>query len=130
MRLASMPPMPAAAPTAPPAPSKAFDDAVLHLDWAHETAGSASSDPEYTETETLLSAAGDATKAAKLLDSLELSAAAEHARAAATAFDSAADAKLHEEPDVANGVVQARGEDAEQAIHDAFTAMGLDGRGE
>ena len=107
-----------------------FDDAVMHLDWAHEIAGSATSDPEYTETETLLGAAADATKAAALLDGLKRSDAAEHARDAAIAFDAAADAKRTEDPDVANEVVRARGEDAEQAIHDAFTAMGLDGRGE
>ena len=49
---------------------------------------------------------------------------------AANAFDSAGTAKLQEEPDVAAGVIAARGEDAERAIHDAFTALGMEGRGE
>jgi hypothetical protein len=132
MRLATIAAMPmptAAAATASDEPTP-FEQATWNLDWAHETAGSATSEPEGMDTETLLGAADQAMTAAKLLDQLKLSDAASHARDAATAFDSAADAKLHEEPEVANGVVQARGEDAEAAIHDAFTAMGLDGRGE
>lgn len=126
MRLTSL------APTVPaqPAPSPVLDDAVLRLDWAHETAGTAVSDAEYVEFETLVSASQDAATAAELLDSIQQPLAAEHARTAANAFDSAAMARRNEDPDVAAGVIAARGEDAEAAIHEAFTALGMDGRGE
>ena len=118
------------APVAPPAPSTALDDAVMHLDWAHETAGSATSDPEYLSADELFGASRDAATAAELLTSIQQPLAAQHARDAANAFDSAGTAKLQEEPDVAAGVIASRGADAEDAIHDAFAAIGMDGRGE
>ena len=102
----------------------------MHLDWAHETAGSAVSEPEYADVSTLLAASDDARKAAELLTSIRNTTAAEHARDAANELETAALAVRDEEPEVATEVVRARGEDAETAIHDAFTAMGLDGRGE
>lgn len=130
MRLASFAPIPAAIAAAPPAPSKELDDAVMHLDWAHEIAGSAVSEPSGVSITELLGASGDAAKAAELLTSIQQPIGAEHAREAASALETAALALRDEDPDVAAGVVQARGEDAEQAIHDAFTAIGMDGRGE
>lgn len=128
MRLASIAtPVPAAVRGTP---SDAFEDALMRLDWAHESAGSATSDPEFVSMEDLLSASADTTHAAQLLEQIDLPDAARHASAAASNFTKAALAKRDEAPDVANGVVRARGEDAELAIHAAFSAMGQDNRGE
>lgn len=113
------------------APAPTLDDAVTRLDWAHETAGSMTSvDAEYLDASTILSARDDAMTAAEILTSLEQSEGARQARLAAEAFDSAAHAILTEDPEAAVPVVEARGDDAETAIHAAFTAIGHDGRGE
>lgn len=128
MRLASL--ASSSAPNPQPSPSPAFDDAVRYLDWAHEAAGGLVSDPEYDDVEDLLAASGHAADAARLLDGLGLSAAAKQARAAIISLDSAAQAHRNEGLNVSLDVIRARGEEAENAIHDAFTAMGLDGRGE
>jgi hypothetical protein len=126
MRLTSL--VPAAVAT--PAPSPTLDQAVMHLDWAHEAAGTAVSDPDYLSIEELLSASDDADVAAKLLTEIQQPLAAEHARDAAISLSKAALAKRDEDPQVAHDVIEARGEDAEDAIHDAFMALGMDGRGE
>ena len=115
---------------APPAPSRKLDDAVMRLDWAHEAAGTAVSDAEYIDVETLTRASEDATEAAGLLNAIDQAPAAAQAMTAARHLAQAATSKEHDPVDVSTPQVQAHGEAAEAAIHAAFAALGMPGRGE
>lgn len=126
----------AAAPVAmkPAAVTKTINSAILHLDWAHETAGTAVNAPLENDPDTLTAAIRDTAAAANLLGSippsltkLDVVSAAQHATRASKSFEAAF--ALHSakpEPKNLEAKLSAIGEAVEKSLHKAYQALGTD----
>jgi len=102
---------------------------TFHLDWAHEATVAAVSKPDNLTVE---DCSRPAPTSERLLTARvdPASSGTEDVCIATTDLRKAAFAKHHEESDVVNFVVSTPGEFAADAIHDAFTAIELDCRGD